>query len=175
MENLCRKFISTKETFVVENCLKLDKNINKYAKKFNLTIFLNDGKLHKSKRYGKEMFVIFKGGVLRAHENPGKLAKLPAGVNKVKGCIFALRDIIKRECESVCDINTDWRDVEKKFGVGINIWRKVGVGLNKTTIENVRRTTMKSAINLHCDKIFNKVYLITCDRVYFRGHRHLIN
>ena len=174
MDSVCKKLTSGYDSFITTNCLHIE-NLNKYAKRYSLTIYLNDGQLRKSNKHGPEVFMVHKNELLCAHKNPGKLAKLPAGVNKLKGCIYNLSDIIKQRCDDLCDVNTDWKHIEEKFRVGINLWRKIGVGLNKTSIENLRRTKLEPAIHLHCDNVFSKVYLITCDKVYFRGHRHLIN
>ena len=175
MENLCQKFVENDSSFVFENCNKLRGSINKLAKKFKLSIFLYDGNLTKSRRFGKEMFVVHKNGILVAHANPGKLAKLPTGVNKLQGCKYKLSELINKKCCDDCDIDTDWTKIEQEIGKGINIWRKVSTGLNKSEVTNMRRSSLQPAIHLHCDTYFCKIFLITCDKLYFRGHRHLIN
>ena len=171
MENLCKQFLKDDSSFVFENCSQIENNLNKLAKKYKLSIYLNNGKLFKSKAYGKNMFVILKNDLLIAHANPGRLAKLPTGVGKIKGCKYKLSDIISKKTFDECDINTDWDEIEREHDIGINIWRKTVSGLNKCSIENIRRSDRKPAIHLHCDKYFDKVFLIVCDKLYFRGHR----
>ena len=151
------------------------KDLNRYAKKYSLTIFYHDGKLHKSRKCGPEIFVLRKDQKLLGHKNPGKLVNLPTGVNKLAGCKYKLNDILHDDCNAECHLTSDWKNSEDKYQQGINIWRKKSLGLNKHTIKNIRRSTRQPAIHLHCDEKFNKVYLITCDKLYFRGNRHLIN
>ena len=175
MENLCKQFIENDSSFIFESCDDTDFNLNKLAQKYKLSIYFYNGKLNKSHRFGKEMFVVYKNGGLVGHYNPGKLAKLPTGVNKLSGCKYKLSDIINQKSCDDCDIETDWKKIEQKIGKGINIWRKESLGLNKSEIRNIRRSSLLPALHLHCDKYFNKVFLITCDKLYFRGHRNLIN
>ena len=104
------------------------------------------------------------------HSNPGILAKLPTGVGKLKGSKYKLSEIFG--CD---DCEPDWSQIEAKIGKGINIWRKTSTGLNKHKIENMRRSHLQPAIHLHCDDAFNKTFLVTCDKLYFRGYRKLIN
>ena len=175
MENLCRQFTENDSSFVFENCTKVNDDLNKLAKKFKLSIFFYNGRLTKSRRFGKEMFVVHKNGILLAHANPGKLAKLPAGVNKLHGCKYKLSELINKKCCDDCDIHTDWTKIEQQIGKGINIWRKESTSLNKSTITNLRKSNLQPAIHLHCDKFFCKTFLITCKQLYFRGHRKIIN
>ena len=154
---------------------KLEKNLDYYANKYRLTIYFFHNKLVKSKKFGPEVFILVKNGRFFAHKNPGKLAKLPAGVSKLDGCKYDFNEMFGVKCGAFCNIHTKWAKFEKKIGKGINIWRKESIGLNKSVITNVRRSKMMPAIHLHCDKRFNIVFLVTCDKLYFRSHRRLIN
>ena len=154
---------------------KLENNLDYYAKKYRITIYYFHDKLVKSKKFGPEVFILVKNGRFYAHKNPGKLAKLPAGVSKLNGCKYGLHEIFGVGNGKFCDINTKWAKFEMKIGKGINIWRKESIALNKCVITNVRRSKISPAVHLHCDKRFNKVFLVTCDKLYFRSHRRLIN
>ena len=109
------------------------------------------------------------------HANPGKLAKLPTGVNKVRGCKYKLSEILNKQFVHNCDYGSNWDEIEDKYGKGINIWQKRSTGLNKSSITILRRSKKSPSIHLHCDQYFCKVFLITNDKLYFRGHRYLIN
>ena len=172
MNFVCEK-IKSCDSLIIHPCKTIG-NINKIAKQFSLTIYFNDGKLRKSKHYGPEIFIIYKNGIIYAHSNPGKLAKLPTGVGKLKGCQYKMNDFIDYACKKECDLNTNWSAVEHKYKKGINIWRKTS-GLNNSKIVNLRRSKVTPAIHLHCDTVFNKLFLVTCDKLYFRNHKHLIN
>ena len=115
MENLCKQFIKNDSSFIFESCDDTDFNLNKLAQKYKLSIYFYNGKLNKSHRFGKEMFVVYKNGGLVGHYNPGKLAKLPTGVNKLSGCKYKLSDIINQKCCDDCDIETDWSKIEQKI------------------------------------------------------------
>ena len=173
MEFVCKQLSEGYESLISADCESFG-DLNEYANKYKLSIYLNNGKLQKSQRYGKEVFMTHRDGKLYAHENPGKLAKLPTGVDKIRGCKYKMRDILKMECDEDCDIDTDWNMIEKKFGVGINLWRKMSLGLNKNKIINLRRTKLKPAIHLHCDHLFHKMFLVTCPHLYFRGNKKLL-
>ena len=174
MNQLCKKFKKSPLKLAKEK-FDGDNNIEYYAKKFKVTIYFYDGKLKKSRNYGPEMFVCLKNGQIMSHANPGILAKLPTGVNKIKGCKFKLSEILNCECDNDCSLSSNWSLIEEKVGFGINIWRKTSKGLNKSYVENIRRSKLSPAINLHCDNYFDKVYLITCEKLYFRSNRRLIN
>ena len=174
MNRLCHK-LKTASFELAREVFDGDTNIDFYGAKFGLTIYFYDGYLRKSKRYGEEVFIRLIDGYLIGHSNPGVLAKLPTGVNKMKGCLFKLSEILNRKCEDDCCLDTDWSAIEGKNRVGINIWRKTSTGLNKSIITNIRRSKIAPAIHLHCDNFFRKDYLITCKKLYFRGHKHLIN
>ena len=169
MENICKR-IKNEECLIFE---KADENfdLNYLARTYSLTIFYYDNKLIKSKRFGTEIFVMKRDDYFIAHRNPGKLAKLPTGVNKLKGCKYKLCEIIKQDCFEECDLDTDWIKIENQFGFGINIWKKSS---SKSKIISVRRSSLQPAIHLHCDEFFCKVFLITCEKLYFRGQCYLI-
>ena len=171
MEYICKKFsrgYNSLLSFPYEGG-----DINKLAAKYKLTIYYNNGELSKSDDCGKEIFVVLRNDMLFAHTNPGKLAKLPTGVGKLNGCKYNLEDFL--ECSGSCNLATDWTALEKEHRKGINIWRKISKGLNKNKILNIRRSRVKPALHLHCDNIFNKVFLVTSDKLYFRGNRHVLN
>ena len=172
MENICKQ-IKNNDSFICEKAND-DFDLNNLARKYSLSIFYYDNNLTKSKRFGTELFVMKRDGYFIAHRNPGKLAKLPTGVNKLKGCKYKWSEIIKQDCFDDFDIDSDWKFFEETFGLGINIWSKVSSGLNMHKITNIRRSNLKPEIHLHCDKFFCKLFLITCDKLYFRGQRHLI-
>ena len=174
MEFICKHFQRARKNHLFR---KYDRNfdIDELAKKYKLTIYYFDNQLFKSQVYGPAIFVMKKDDILIAHSNPGKLVKLPTGVNKIKGCKFRTKDILDVKSVKHCFLDSNWDEIERECGKGVNIWRKIGKGLNKSTIENLRRSEIKPAINLHCDQYFCKVFLITCDKLYFRGHRYLIN
>lgn len=169
MENICKQLIQNENCFAFENDTNIG-DLNHLARKYKLSIYFFDGRLTKSKRYGPEIFVIKKHDMLIGHSNPGKLAKLPSGVNKIKGCKYKLNEIFNKDCETS---DLDWKEIEDKYDVGINIWLKTSTGLNKSSIKNLRRSTNEKSINLHCDPFFCKLFLI-CDKIYFRGHKRLI-
>lgn len=173
MENICKQITKNKELVFEKADESYD--LDDLAKKYRLTIYLNDGQLKKSKRFGPEVFILKRENHFIGHTHPGKLAKLPAGVNKVKGCKYKLGDLINKKCCDDCDLETNWKEIEKKYGVGINIWRKVSLGINKSKITNIRRSKLNKTVNLHCDNFFCKLFLITSETVYFRGHKQLIN
>ena len=173
MELVCKQLSEGYESLFSADCKSFG-DLNEYAKKYKLAIYMNDGELQKSQRYGREVFMTHRDGKIYAHKNPGKLAKLPTGVDKIRGCKYKMRDILKMECDEDCDIDTDWDKIEKRFGVGINLWRKVSLGLNKNTIINLRRSTLKNAIHLHCDNVFHKIFLVTGHDLYFRGNKKLL-
>ena len=149
--------------------------INKQAKQHSLTIYYHKDKLFKSKQYGPEIYVRYKNGNLLACSNPGRLINLPAGVNKSKGCKYKMCDIFDTSCKSSCDQRLNWKDLEVQYGVGINIWEKKNLALNKSSVKLIRKSKFKPAIHLHYDKIFHKLFLITNIKVYFRSHMKLIN
>ena len=170
MNKLCRQFVENPDRLLK---VKIDKSINRlnyYARKYRLTIFYYNGQLKKSKDFGQEMFIRLVNDLLMCHSNPGILAKLPTGVGKLKGSKYKLSEIFG--CD---DCEADWSQIETKIGKGINIWRKTSTGLNKHNIKNLRRSNLQPAIHLHCDDAFNKTFLVTCDKLYFRGYRNLIN
>ena len=171
MDSVCRKLKSGYDDLITVNCSHI-RNLNKYAKQYSLTIFLNDGQLKKSNKFGSEVFMIHKNGLLYAHRNPGKLAKLPTGVDK-RNCQYTMT-IFEKGSLNNCDLDTNWAIVESQYGKGINIWCKESYGLNKSTIKNKRRSKLKPSIHLHCDATFRKVFLVTCTQLYFRGHKYLI-
>ena len=171
MEYICKKLSKGYDSLLSAPYKSGD--INKLAKKYKLSIYFNDGKLIKSDSYGPEIFIVLKNDILFGHTNPGKLAKLPTGVGKIKGCKYKLDDFV--ECSGSCDLETDWQSIEDKYRKGINIWRKTSKGLNKSNVVNLRRSKITPAVHLHCDETFNKLFLITCDKLYFRGNRRLLN
>ena len=174
MEFICKQLLFIKDDYVFE---KYDSkfNLDRLANKYKLTILFHDGVLRKSKSYGPEIFIMRKNGFFVGHCNPGKLAKLPTGVNKVKGCKYKLSDIINQNVMKDCCRDSNWDEIERKFEIGINIWQKITTGLNKCVIKNLRRSKLTKSIHLHCDPYFCKVFLVSCDKLYFRGHRYLIN
>ena len=174
MESICKQLRTTKDDHVFQK-YDSDFDLDQLAKKYKVSILFNDGVLHKSHSYGPEIFVIRKEGFLVGHCNPGKLAKLPSGVNKVKGCKYKLSELINQDIVNDCCLDSNWDEIERKFEIGINIWQKVTTGLNKCVITNLKRSKLKKSIHLHCDPYFCKVFLVTCDKLYFRGHRYLIN
>ena len=173
MDELCQELQQSPLTLAKAEFQDFD--LNDIAKKESLTIYYNDGKLRRSKRYGPEIFVCLRNGMLIGHHNPGLLAKLPTGVGKIKGCKFKLSEILGCKCKDDCNLKTNWAKIERKIGKGINIWRKISTGLNKNTIKNLRRSNLKPAIHLHCDKTFNKIFLVTCPNLYFRGNKKCLN
>ena len=171
MEYICKKLCDGYDSLLTTPYKPGD--INRLARKYKLTIHFNNGKLVKSDSYGPEVFIILKNNTLFGHINPGKLAKLPTGVGKLKGCKYKLEDFL--ECSGDCDLHSDWRDIENKYRKGVNIWRKTSKGLNKSNVVNLRRSKILPAVHLHCDETFNKLFLITCDKLYFRGNRRILN
>ena len=171
MEFICKKLSEGYDSLLSTPYKPGD--IHKLAKKYKLTVHYNDGKLIKSDSHGPEVFIVLKHDTLFGHYNPGKLAKLPSGVGKIKGCKYKLEDFL--ECSGNCDLDTDWHAIEDKYRKGINIWRKISKGLNKSKVVNMRRSKINPAVHLHCDQTFNKLFLITCDKVYFRGNRRILN
>ena len=172
MNELCEKLKKYPDTLASVPFKSFD--LNKVAKHNLLTIYYNDGDLRKSKCFGPEIFVCLRNGAFLGHSNPGVLAKLPAGVGKLKGCKFKLSQIFGQDCKDECDLHTNWQKAERKIGKGINIWRK-NSKRNKHTITNLRRSKLQPALHLHCDTTFNKIFLITCSNVYFRGNKKLLN
>ena len=110
------------------------------------------------------------------HSNCGRMINLPAGVNKLEGCRHRLDEILDicgvKKCKiEKCPLrfDTDLTVIETNYNVSFNIWQKTKED-GKYNIVNIRRgKNDKTVINLHLDPIFNKLFLITDKKLYFRS------
>ena len=166
MENLCKLFQKSDYSFTelaICPCDELNFDIENLGKKYHLTLLYHDESLYESKNYGPELFVRKVDDRLIAHSNPAKATKLPAGLNKINGA-KTLDEVLGTRFK----MSHNWEALEKELDHGINIWGKENLGLNKSSVTNYRRAKKFPAIDLHLDKKFGKLFLITCSKVYFR-------
>ena len=153
--------------------------VQNLAKKFKIRIFLRYfDDTYKSGNYGPELFIRQNCHLFWFHSNAGIITKLPAGVSKIDGCKHRLDKILNttfdrkmkiRKCP--LDINANFDKLEKKYGAAFNIWEKESNGPNTYNIENIRESRKNAKkINLHHDKNTGKLFLVTCNKLYFRGY-----
>ena len=156
--------------------------IESLANRFQITIhFVNYDKTVRSREYGFELFMRRNEHLFWFHSNCGRMINLPAGVNKLNGCCHRLDEILNR-CGIKCKIvkcplrfDGDLTAIETKFNISFNIWEKTKQD-GKYNIVNVRRgTSGGQVIDLHRDLIFNKLFLITAKKLYFRSFIRKLN
>lgn len=168
MENLCKLFKETNylfKTLQVCHCDDSCFDLEQLGQKYNLSLCYRDKILQKSKSYGPDLYVRKVDDRLIAFGHPGKATKLPAGLDKIKGA-KTFDEIFKR----TCSLDSNWRQLENEIGKGINIWTKESLGLNKNRVKGVRNSKKRPALNFHFDCNFEKLFLITCTKTYFRGN-----
>ena len=47
-------------------------------------------------------------------------------------------DIFDTSCQNACDKKSKWKDLEVQYGVGINIWEKKNLSLNKCAVKSIK-------------------------------------
>ena len=155
----------------------LVKFIESLANRFQITIhFVNNNDTIRSREYGRELFMRKNEHLFWFHSNCGRMINLPAGVNKLEGCRHRLDEILDicgiKKCKiEKCPLryNTDLSVIERDHCISINIWHKTKQD-GKYNIVNIRRGNNEgTVINLHHDPIFNKLFLITDTKLYFRS------
>ena len=172
MENLCKSFQESGYSFTELEICPCDEapfDVQKLGKKYNMTLLYYDESLKKSNNFGPELFIRKVDNRLIAHSNPAKATKLPAGVGKIKGAT-SIDSLTKKRCSS-----RNWSKLERILGRGLDIWKKETIGLNKSIVKNVRMSKLRPALNVHFDTKFEKLFLITCPKTYFRGNLRKIN
>ena len=153
------------------------KFIESLANRFLITIhFVNNDDTIRSCEYGRELFMRKNEHLFWFHSNCGRMINLPAGVNKLEGCRHRLDEILDicgvKKCKiEKCPLrfDTDLTVIETNYNVSFNIWQKTKED-GKYNIVNIQRgENDKTVINLHLDPIFNKLFLITDKKLYFRS------
>lgn len=167
--------------------------MKKYEKINNILIFLKQLGLHfdilitflyydqkfSSQTIGRELFVRQNKHLFWFHSNAGKIVKLPAGVGKLQGCLHRLDDIINftkdekntKLVHCPLHINANFRRLEKKYQVSLEVWTKKKLTTKTFDIKKVRTAKkFKNKIQLHCDLETGKLFLIRDSNLYFRGY-----
>ena len=156
----------------------VDEFLQVLAKQFKIRIFFKHyDDIYQTNNNGPELFIRQNHNLFWFHSNCGILAKLPAGVSKLDGCKHRLDAILSLKLDQKIKIpkcplhiGANFKRLEKKYGVALNIWEKQKVAPNKYKISQTRQSSAEGKkIHLHHDRETGKLFLITCDKLYFRG------
>ena len=143
---------------------EVDLNLDTIGKLLGFRIIFIDDSLRISKSNGPELFMRYKNKRLIFHTNPAKISVLPAGLNKVKGAKYKIKDLIGFSNDNSAMTLTDVPRIEEKYGVNFEIWRKKNLKLHKPCVKKIK----SGNIPVHCDTTTKILFLITDNKLYFR-------
>lgn len=123
------------------------------------------------------------------HTNPGRVLKLPVGLNVAKGVVHKMKDLFEKLPHELYAIRKyslqndhQISVLENRLKCGIEIWSR-SLDNKQPNIQKVRtptfednedRETQLPKIRFHLDKKFDLLLKITNEKMYFRGNLKLL-
>ena len=173
--------------FIKEN-EHLDEDIilNKVASKFSIRlVILSSDREKKEYGQGLDFFILIKNDDIFYHTNAAKVSKLPAGVGKLSNPRHRFDDIMmhlfkrKIKCRT-CPLssNCDFKSLEQKFGIRIEVWSKTCSKNGSIKIQGLRKSKRSKKyplVRLHYDLTTQRYFLIQDSSLYFRGFLRKLN
>jgi hypothetical protein len=173
-DEILKKFQKIKETEKMVDVLALHFYLKIYVKKKENVYISSD--------YGPEFFIHENIHGTCFHSNPGKILRLPAGLNCCKGSKFRYSDFF--QFEDVKEILWDneftkafetsflycdqMDNIESSTGLGLEIWKNTMIN-GKPSLEKMRSTNKTPKKMFFLDECFNILFLITNPKLFFRG------